>query len=435
MNLLELANIHPEINVTPDENNELFVLKYSTLAIDWSNPITILSRGLIVDKFGQIIAHPFDKFFNYKQLSGNESMSSLSEWRDEPFVAMDKLDGSMITVFLNPNDSKVHFSTSGMMGTPQAKAAEELANSTWSETDWKRIENLAREYTLVFEYVGLENMHVIPYDESSLTLIGARSKENDVLSMYSALLDLVQGTSIPVVNVLPLSTKEEVLEYINTTKGIEGIVVQFQETGHMLKFKTQEYMDNHYLLKVFNPELGLSERYITLVIESLVKGEEINIDDTVAFYRQFNNEKMNEAITKLEKIVSEIAYAIQSIDLVDVKINEWLPSLPKNMYQKDFNTHKTSTEMIELSGFTVPTWFAVSIARELEPFHRSQRRMLDITHAIQEVNNQDTNKAISSVREAFGEVGKYDDLISPKSYMFQQYKIEEHMKNAILNSI
>jgi RNA ligase len=51
-------------------------------------PETLVCRGLILDQAGRVIARPFSKFFNY----GDPQVPSIP---DEPFIVMEKMDGSL----------------------------------------------------------------------------------------------------------------------------------------------------------------------------------------------------------------------------------------------------------------------------------------------------------------------------------------------------
>ena len=52
--------------------------------------ITLNCRGLVLDRDGNVVAKPFDKFFNYEELK---------EIPNEPFEVFEKMDGSLGILF------------------------------------------------------------------------------------------------------------------------------------------------------------------------------------------------------------------------------------------------------------------------------------------------------------------------------------------------
>lgn len=439
MNLLEQAVRHENVNIQANETFDLFVLKYNSLSVNWDEELLQTCRGIIVDRMGNVVAHPFNKFFNYMQLQGNESLSqetkAMSLWRDEPIVVMDKLDGSMITVFENPFELEVNFASSGSMNTEASNRAENYARNNWDESQYAGVHELTKKYTLIFEHTSLESIQVIPYQHEALTLIGARSKETGKLVNYNVLCELAEQAWIPVVQAFSLNTLEEVLEYVKTTKGIEGVIVQFQESGELLKLKTEEYLSKHHLLTMFNGEGNLSEKYIKEMISKIVSGQTLELDDLFAYYRQFNVPKLNQKLSALESLIQAIYGYLEGMNEYDVKINEWLPLVPEHMFRQNRQEYYNSTYLLELGEYNVPTWFAVSVAHQYEVFTKKQKEFLAIIEAMRTVNNSETGKAVAAVRAHAGEYGKYETIIAPKSFVFQQFNVEEVLTNVALATL
>ena len=75
MNLLEHYRQYPQyfmINKHPEK--DLYLVKYIHLGIDWSIEGALDARGLILDSSGNVVARPYKKFFNYKELEGREDL-------------------------------------------------------------------------------------------------------------------------------------------------------------------------------------------------------------------------------------------------------------------------------------------------------------------------------------------------------------------------
>src|ERR1700676_1019761 len=64
---------------------------------DILDDVTCKTRGLIVGPDGEIVARPFEKFFNLNHTGRPETfISNLAQEKERPFIS-DKLDGSMGT--------------------------------------------------------------------------------------------------------------------------------------------------------------------------------------------------------------------------------------------------------------------------------------------------------------------------------------------------
>ena len=81
---------------------------------------TMMARGLITNKEGEIVSRPFKKFFNVAEHDGEDS--KLPPLPDEPFKVYEKLDGSLgISYFI---DGKVFIATRGSFVSEQAIKAK-----------------------------------------------------------------------------------------------------------------------------------------------------------------------------------------------------------------------------------------------------------------------------------------------------------------------
>ena len=88
-------------------DGKLVGFKYSRQTVydgAWDE-ITLQCRGIVFEKStGKIVAHPFDKFFNYQELyAENGELTALGKILKpeitKKFRAMDKIDGSLGIVF------------------------------------------------------------------------------------------------------------------------------------------------------------------------------------------------------------------------------------------------------------------------------------------------------------------------------------------------
>lgn len=120
----------------------------------WDN-VTLMCRGLILDRDGNIIARPFKKFFN------------IEEGRHTPtqkFSVYEKMDGSLGIVF--HYEGKWRIATRGSFTSDQAEKGAELLKRY-------NLEKLNPLYTYMFEIIYPENRIVVNYgDTEDLVMLG-----------------------------------------------------------------------------------------------------------------------------------------------------------------------------------------------------------------------------------------------------------------------
>lgn len=263
-----------------------------------------VSRGLILDnKTGEIVARPFDKFFNWFQ--GGRKATGY-------FVTItEKIDGSLGILFRQ--NEKHLIATRGAFDSEQAIWATKFLNDNYD------LIGLPNEYTLLFEILYPENRVVINYgDREDLVLLAVRNRFNgDYLPFYSNNYNCVYsvarkyGFSLP--NTYRFNNAIEILEETGKLDANnEGFVVE-TSTGERWKFKGDRYLEVHRLISNLTPKN---------VLAAMLRGEIEEYKSIIPdeFIRLFNNicdsfiEKQNERI---------------------VSCNEYFHAAPKNT-RKDF---------------------------------------------------------------------------------------------------
>src|SRR5687768_2294346 len=138
------------------------------------NDMTLMARGLVTDQKGNIVARPFDKFFN------------LEEWNNVmPFghvEVYEKVDGSLITITWTHDDGLI-VASRGSFNSEQAQHARDLIVSHYGQ-DW-----ILPNQTYICEVIYPANRIVVNYGTADeLVLLGIRYPNGDELS-YSSLMD------------------------------------------------------------------------------------------------------------------------------------------------------------------------------------------------------------------------------------------------------
>jgi RNA ligase len=138
------------------------------------NASTLMTRGLIT-RDNEVIARPFQKFFNYDEIpkSSNNVLKG-------PWEVLEKLDGSLGILYkFRENDYRI--ATRGSFDSPQAIWATKFFKEHFLE--WKPIDNL----TYLFEIIYPENKIVVDYEnrEELLLLDVLETKTNERVDVYS----------------------------------------------------------------------------------------------------------------------------------------------------------------------------------------------------------------------------------------------------------
>lgn len=220
----------------------LVLLNYTHEALfagEW-NPFERLCRGLILDQVtGQVVARPFDKFFNYGE-SYPAPTAHLT-------AVYEKLDGSLLIGYLW--DKQWRMASRGSLTGPHA---------AWGGAFLARTLNprlLNPTWTLLFEGVGmgaaLQDNLVVQYDRPALCLLAVRNRLTGAYLPWAEVewLAQKQGWRVPVryaidnMAVLLARAEQDALG--------EGYVAHYSD-GSLFKVKTAFYLRAAYLKSHFN---------------------------------------------------------------------------------------------------------------------------------------------------------------------------------------
>lgn len=225
----------------PDADLWIYNYTKKTQYKNYWTPETLVCRGLILDRAGNVVARAFPKFFNY----GDPEAPALPT---EPFVVTEKLDGSLgILYYL---DGSPWVATRGNFISEQAIKATAMIR----EQEIERQDGV----TPLFEIVYPGNKIVVDYgDRRDLTLLAAICNKTGLdkpLPRYSG--PVVQGYDQ--VDIDSLAADEE--------PNREGFVVAFA-SGLRVKVKFAEYLRLHKIIT------GVSARTIW---ESMRDGDDLD---------------------------------------------------------------------------------------------------------------------------------------------------------------
>lgn len=210
--------VHPSLPLTIWNYTEK--VQYENL---WDE-VTLMCRGLVTDDNGDIVATPFQKFFN------------IEEGKFEPtekFEVYEKMDGSLGIVFWYEGQWVV--ATRGSFTSDQAIKAKELLKKYNTDI-------MFRHLTFCFEIIYKNNRIVCDYkDYEGLVLLGTfdkYGKEYDVEMWREYGFDVVKKYD-------GINDYKELKQMVKNDQ--EGFVVKFSN-GDRVKVKGVEYLRLHKIM-------------------------------------------------------------------------------------------------------------------------------------------------------------------------------------------
>lgn len=152
------------------EYDNLVLFKYDQLNSPMGNKLVQQCRGLILDQDNdwQVVAYPYDKFFNY-----GEGHAAKIDWTTARVY--EKLDGSLMTLYFY--DGSWHVSSSGL---PCASGGIMGTETTFRELFWGVWDKLGYQLPrdpnvcYMFELMTPYNRVVVRHKDSRIVLHGAR---------------------------------------------------------------------------------------------------------------------------------------------------------------------------------------------------------------------------------------------------------------------
>lgn len=194
-------------------------------------------RGIKFDAVtGDIIARPFEKFFNV----GERSDTILEAIGDvTPTEITLKFDGSMVHGAID-NDGEV------VLMTRKGRTEEALKAEALLTDDLRRFISDTHKIgsTAIFEFTSPDNRIVVPYDESSLTLLAVRNRTTGEYTEYAALTETARNYGVDyTLRVKPYPVRQ-LVELVRTWEVEEGIVAVLP-SGQRVKIKADAYVLKH----------------------------------------------------------------------------------------------------------------------------------------------------------------------------------------------
>lgn len=202
------------------------------------NAFERMSRGLIVNRVtGEIVARPFDKFFNWNE----RGMKT-----DAPIVSVaEKYDGSLGILWRDGN--KYRIATRGSFDSEQAKWATRWLNAAYTP---EQLDRWNEDYTYLFEIIYSGNRIVIDYaDMQGLVLLAMRHRHTGEYVDHVAVLEFATAWQLySPRNFIDLLSPDDLTNHCTALPANEeGYVATFAD-GSIFKFKGTAYCELHKLI-------------------------------------------------------------------------------------------------------------------------------------------------------------------------------------------
>lgn len=241
IDLKEFRKRDKYINELKHPTRDLIIWNYSN-ACQFDNAwdeFTKMSRGLITDLEGNIIARPFKKFFNLGQI--DEKIPG-----DNPII-YEKLDGSLGIQYYD--NERPYIATRGSFTSEQANWA---CQWLWNKDLWKK--DFLTDKTYLYEIIYPENRIVVDYgSRAELVLLAVIDNETGEEMPYIC-EEEGQRLGISFVKHLKYENLDKVIEDTKSMVGEqEGYVFHWPDKNNFrLKIKSDEYVRLHRLITMFS---------------------------------------------------------------------------------------------------------------------------------------------------------------------------------------
>lgn len=279
-------------------DGKYFILKYNQIKSDFKIQLVRECRGSIFKYENGVytcVCMPFYKFGNY-----GESYVKPIDW-DSACITT-KLDGSLIKLWY---DEGWHWSTNGVIDASKA----ELLNGNYKtfydlickavNNNFEFLDKLNKDYCFMFELTSPYNKVVVPYQETKLTLIGARNmktyEEAAIEQLNCSWLEVFSNYGFDIIELNKLKTFEECLLATNAMGVDEEGFVVVDNNFNRAKIKSAAWLA---AARLKNNGVINTERVITMIRSGC-------IDDFKAYCPE-HADFVDEIIDKYNKLTKDL---------------------------------------------------------------------------------------------------------------------------------
>lgn len=228
--------------------DNLVLLKYKQIEVDWTKEENLECRGIILDTTNnfEVVAFPYNKFFNL-----HEGYCAKIDWDSAEFL--EKKDGSLINLYFYKNEWHVQTT-----GTINADAYSYHATLTFKDLFWMSVESMYKtkdnfisllntDYNYMFELCTPWNIVVTQHTAFEIWLHGVRD-----MNTYEFIhLDKIEG--LYKVKRYAISNLDEMYNEIKTMTWQEEGFVIVDKYFNRAKCKNPVYVEMHHKCTGLSP--------------------------------------------------------------------------------------------------------------------------------------------------------------------------------------
>lgn len=235
------------VTAAMDPTRTLQLWKYSK-SVFWDklwdvNPLLLKARGLVLDIAGNVVAHPFDKVFNFLEEGAGADVAD-----DASVIEIEKLNGFLAVVSPHPHKKDLLVTTTGSFESPFVAYIREYLPGPVAG---RMLQYFHRNgpMSLMFEALHPQDPHIIEYgpEMHGLWLIGARHLEWDSVAVSEPELDEIAesiGVRRPAWKVTTFGQVKDAAKASRT----EGVMVRDACTNeYVCKLKSPYYLTTKFL--------------------------------------------------------------------------------------------------------------------------------------------------------------------------------------------
>lgn len=231
---------------------------------EFMKPDAVEARGLMFQMDGEtpvrLACRTPHKFFN---LNENPTTIGLDTSFENVKFVMDKVDGSLISSYLDHND-KLRLKSKTSLSSDQVRFAEEYLHD--NKNLYRNVREMAQNgQTVNMEYTGPNNRIVIGYEKPNLTVLSIRDNDS---GMYHDWLYNVWPGDMFYGNTVVMHPNAYDIAAMKDAQGFEGVVVVLKN-GVWFKHKTAWYLALHKTKDSINSKRKLFECVITEATDDL----------------------------------------------------------------------------------------------------------------------------------------------------------------------
>lgn len=288
-------------------------------------------RSIVIDLYNyKIISLPFYKFMNInenKDYLENEIMNRIINSKSVEYA--EKIDGSFVQI-TSLNKKYSFYPYNDLLTSSKNLKNTIIVNDArdWYEehNNYKDFVNTYKEYTILFEWISLNDKHIVNYskDDCGLWLIGMRHKITGELLNYSVIVSLAEKFGLKHTQMI-YGTYDEIVCSLSKFKANqkEGYVLNID--GFLVKLKCQDYLNMVGYIKEKASPNAVIKSIDTNTLDELLLQLPDNYKDRIM-------EIANKVYNYLDLMDSNINLCLDYLRNKNFDMecrNKWLNSIPK----------------------------------------------------------------------------------------------------------